>query len=48
MLTLDSIDDFARYSDDGLQETDERITGIYALLHVTFISSELVLPLLGK
>lgn len=26
ILTLDSIDDFARYSDDGLRETDEKVT----------------------
>ena len=26
-LTLDSIDDWARYSDDGLHGNDEKITG---------------------
>ena len=27
-LTLDSIDDFARYSDDGARETDEKVAGV--------------------
>ena len=29
ILTLDSIDDFARYSDDGMRETDEKVTGTF-------------------
>ena len=27
IVTLDSLDDFARYSDDGVRDTDERIAG---------------------
>ena len=33
-LTLDSIDDLARYSDDGTREPDERIAGL--LCHIVF------------
>ena len=35
-LTLDSIDDFARYSDDGGRDVDEKVAGMYILLIVCF------------
>ena len=41
-LTLDSIDDFSRYSDDAGRESDERVAGmslIYFLLFAELISS---------